>query len=128
MKVAIYGKKNCKICVNAKKKMKHFSLQEVTSLDEWEEGTWIERDASGVVDGLTDDKWKNFPDVEVLSFIHDKETDKIPLIWIDGDVYFYSEAMKKLKSLKKAMSEAKDPIKLSKVDHDQGEGKMAAMA
>jgi len=101
MKVAIYGKDGCGICVQAKNKMKHFNLKKVDSLDEWQDGTWVERDAVGLKKGTTDEFWRRFPDIDVLAFISMEETDKIPLIWIDGDVYYYSEAMKELKRLKK---------------------------
>jgi hypothetical protein len=96
MKIAIYSKKNCKVCSDAKKKMSYFNVNEVAKLEDWKNNTWIERDASAVISG-TIPQWRNFPDTEVLAFIAFENTDVIPIFWIDGKVFYYSEAMKYLK-------------------------------
>lgn len=126
MKVAIYGKTNCKICSDAKNKMRHFSLEKVNSLEEWVDGTWIERNAEDVVSGVTDSDWRGFPDAEVLTFINVEETDKVPLIWVNGEIHYYAEAMKMLKALKKSAANKK--IELIHVDSDEVEHKMVAIA
>jgi len=130
MRVAIYGKKNCKICDEAKKKMKHFKLKKVESIDEWVDGTWVERDASGTLAGATDDNWKEFPDIDVLAFISFKSTDKVPLIWVDGEVMHYTEAMKAMKKASKREKSRPDPIRFEDIrnSHDECQLAMAAMA
>ena len=126
MKVAIYSKENCGICESAKKKMSHFGLDKADTFEGWKDGTWVERDASRVILGDTGPQWREFPDTEVLTFITYEATDKIPLVWIDGEVYHYSEAMKKMKAMKKAMDTK--PLRLPQVIHDEEEICAAATA
>lgn len=81
-----------------------FSLNKATGIKDWVDDTWVERDAEQVLQGVTDEYWRMYPDVDVLSFITIEATDKIPLVWIDGQVYYYSQAMKILKAHTKAQS------------------------
>ena len=75
-----------------------FSFKKASGIKGWVDDTWVERDAEQVLQGVTDEYWRMYPDVDVLSFISQEDTDKIPLVWIDGQVYYYSEAMKILKN------------------------------
>jgi hypothetical protein len=101
MKVAIYSKKNCGICDKAKDKLNLFGFQKTQEYESWVKDTWIERDIEGLMNGSTDERWRDFPDQEVLAFIHWKTTEKIPILWIDGECFEYSEAMKFLKKHRK---------------------------
>jgi hypothetical protein len=107
--------------------MQYFSLDKATSINEWEDGTWIERDAGKVLKGETDENWREFPDIDVLTFISFENTEKVPLIWIDGKTYYYSEAMKELKKLKN--QKTPDPIRLENIkieeSHEEAESIVA---
>lgn len=106
MKVAVYSKIGCGICVAAKKKIELMGLTKVAEPDDWCDGTWVERDVLQVNAGLSEN-WRRFPDCELLAFtmLHDMKT--LPVIWIDGEFYTYADAMRTMK-VKRA--ERKEPV------------------
>ena len=91
MKIIVYSKTGCKNCETVKKELSGLGI-EMANEHNWTNGTWIERDAEKLIDG-TIDGWRDFPDVEVLSFISSIDSVDVPILWIDDKCYKHPDGM-----------------------------------
>ena len=106
MKVAVYSKVGCGICVAAKNKIEMMGFTKVAEPGEWSDGTWVERDVEQVNAGLSEN-WRLFPDCECLAFTMLHDLDALPIIWIDGEFHTYANAMRTMKA---KLAERKEPV------------------